>query len=588
MKRMILGIFIGLLLALGLLVGGIWGLVRLAGRGELEVPAQALLVLDWSGSLPGHQISPMDANLGTPVTLSRVTEAIRQAASRPEIQALLIDRHLELPREYLSELDAAVAEFRRQGKPVLAHSELGIGTSYLAACLADEVALSPSVSGGLVLPGPRVSLTYMADGLAKLGIKVHVLHQGEAKGFGEQYARQEMSAPVRQNLGGLVDDLLAEELRWVGSRRGVDAALLHAELVRPERLWLTPQEAVELGLADTLLSRPAWEDRLEERFPGARRLSLSSWISSRRMMPTPGRDLTPDVDNHIAVLWAEGSIVPGISESAQVQIQSRAMIEAIRALAEADAVQAVVLRVESPGGSALAAEEIYQELVKLGERKPLWVSAGPMAASGGYYLAVPGRQLWISPFSVVGSIGVVGLLPDLSAGAKRLGLNPQVVAPLPAARLGNLGHPVEAATLAAMESRMALIYGEFRSRVLAHRPFSEEQLAPLAGGRVWAGRRAVELGLADHLGNLQDCLGSLQAELGGRDLPVRHYPRQKSLLTLLMEGSLRPRDLLPGAALGPAVQALGGGDLVSVLEREPARLADPRWSLRAELPLRLE
>ncbi|MFA7331293.1 MAG: S49 family peptidase [Candidatus Delongbacteria bacterium] len=586
MKRLFLGVFLGLLLAVGLLVAGVWGLMRMAGGQELQLADNSLLVLDWSGPLPGHQIHPADADFGTPVTLSHVSAAIREAAGRPEITGILIERNLELPREYLQELGGALESFRQAGKPVWAHLELGYGSSYLAACLADTLALSPSASGGLILPGPSVSRLYMSEALKRLGVRMHVLHQGDAKSYGEEYIQQTMSPAVRENLGLLVEDLLGEELAWIGARRHVEPARLRQELGRPERVWLSPSEARGLGLVDTLLSRADWDDAVEARFPGHSRLSISDWIGSRRQLPSQGEPKITTQD-HVAVLWAEGNIVPGLLRSAQVQVQSRAMIEQIRDLQESDAVKAVVLRVESPGGSALASEEIYQELVKLAKVKPLWISAGPVAASGGYYLALPGAQIWASPFSVLGSIGVVALVPDLSGAAGKLGLNPQGIHPLPAAKLGDLGSPVEASTLAAMNLRLGEVYAEFRSRVLAHRPLSAEQLTPVAGGRVWSGRRAVELGLADQLGDLQDCLDSLQATLGATPLPVSQYPRQESLLSLLLSGHLKPRDLLPGAQLSAGAKWLGMGDFVGQLEEEPARLGDPFWTLRAEESLLL-
>jgi protease-4 len=289
----------------------------------------------------------------------------------------------------------------------------------------------------------------------------------------------------------------------------------------------------------------------------------------------------------VAVLWAEGNIVPGMVEGAQVQIQSRAMIDLIQDLRESDAVKAVVLRVESPGGSALASEEIYQELVKLAKAKPLWVSAGPVAASGGYYLSVPGAQIWASPFSVLGSIGVVALFPDVSGAAGKLGLSAQGIHPLPASRLGDLGSPVEAATLAAMNVRLGEVYQEFRGRVLAHRPLTEDQLTPVAGGRVWGGRRALELGLADQLGGLEDCLDSLQSSLGKTPLPVAHYPQQESLFSLLLSGHLRPRDLLPLSRLEVGAKWLGAGDFVRQVQESPEHLRDPYWMLRAEESLQL-
>ena len=584
MKQVVLGVFLGLFLALVLGVLAVVGLVKLAASGEEAMPAKTLLVLDWEGLLPGHRIDATQADFNTPVTLSHVLEALQEAATREEIQGILIDRPLDVPREYLMELQEALAAFRKSGKPIYAHLDMAVAGAYMAACLADSVALSPARSGGVLLTGPNVSLLYMGEALQRLGIKVNVLHQGEAKGFGEQYAQQEMSPPVRENLGRLVEDLLLSDLEWISRSRGVDQKALRAELENPGRLWITPAEALEMGLADTLLSRSDWDEFIKVRFPDAERLSLKSWIHSRSTFTGLTQE-GPALENHVAVLWAEGEILPGGGDKTQVAIASRDMVEEIRQLAEADAVQAVVLRVESPGGSALASEEIYQELVKLAKRKPLWVSAGPVAASGGYYLSVPGAPIFATPSSVVGSIGVVALVPDVSQGARKLGLNPQSISSLPAGRLLNLGEPVDPAMLASLNRNMAGIYEEFRARVLAHRPLSPQALDPIAAGRVWAGGRARDLGLVDCLGGLGACVDSLQLTLGGTPLPIHHYPRQLNLMELLLSGNLRPWDLLPAGKLERAAALVGVPSLLRAVEEDPRRLQDPRWMLRAEAPI---
>jgi len=179
----------------------------------------------------------------------------------------------------------------------------------------------------------------------------------------------------------------------------------------------------------------------------------------------------------------------------------------------------------------------------------------------------------------------VALVPDLSGSAAKLGLSSQGIHPLPAARLGDLGSPVDAVILAAMEARLGEVYAEFRSRVLTHRPLDEVALARADGGRVWSGRRARELGLVDQLGTLAQCLDSLQVDLGGAVLPVIHYPAQENLLSLLLSGRLRPRDLLPlagGASWKESILPAGAAPWLRRLEEEPARLADPSWMLRAE------
>lgn len=554
MKKFFGGLMAGLLLAVLLLVGGVFSLVKWAGRqNEPTVTQGSLLVFDWNGTLSGHQVEPSQAGLFAPVTLSTVLGALDEAARDERVQGLLIDGSPRLPREYLHEIGQAVDRFRAAGKPVLAHLELGMDGSYGLACLADKVALSGSASGGLFLRGPAVETLYMREGLERLGVEMRVLHVGEAKGFGERYVLDEMSAPVRENLGLLVADLFDEEARWIAEHRGLEVEPVRQALLKPDRLGISPQEALELGLVDELCSRAEWKDRVEEQFGEADRVSLSAWIRARPQWPSAEGSASED---HVAVVWAEGGIVPGFSGGSQVEINSRKLVELLEELREDESVKGVVLRVESGGGSALASDEIYLELARLDETKPLHVSMGTVAASGGYYISAPARRIWISPFSVTGSIGVVAVLPDFSGSAGKLGLSPQGIQPTALARLSAIGNPLDEAALAGLETQLQKIYAEFAGRVLAHRPIDRDALGPIAGGRVWSGRRAIELGLADGLGTLADAVDSLRAELGRPGLPVRHLPRVRSLLESLLDGDIKPGDLLPGFAALPALAAV--------------------------------
>jgi protease IV len=588
MKKFFGGVLTGVLLVVLAMVLGMVGLFHWVGRqAEPAIADKSVLVFDLKGLLPGHQIEPASADLFAPLSLSTVLHALDEAARDPRIVGMLIEGSPRLPRQYLEELKVAVDGFRAEGKPVLAHLELGFDGSYGLACLADRIALSPSVSGGLFLAGPSVESLYMRAGLEKLGVELRVLHVGEAKGFGEKYAADRMSPAVRENLGLLVEDLFDEQLRWIAEHRGVERETLRRVLLEPGRLSIAPREALELGLVDQVASRAAWVEAVHEQFDEAPRLSLSRWIRSRPQWPSRLEPEGAAGGEHLAVVWAEGGIVPGAGEGGGVEISSRRFVTLLEKLREDEQTLAVLLRIESGGGSALASDEICRELQRLAERKPLHVSIGPVAASGGYYIAAPARRIWASPGSVTGSIGVVALLPDLSSAAGKLGLTPQGIQPTALARLAAPGNPLEEATVAGLSAQLDKIYAEFTGRVLEHRPIARDELAAIAGGRVWSGRRALDLGLVDTLGTLSEAVDALRHELERPDLRLRHLPRVRSLVEQLLEGELKPGDLLPGLA-GADLQDLDPtlGELLH--SRTDGDAASAAWSgLRAEWGWRL-
>ncbi len=588
MKKFILGIFTGLILVLLLIFLGVFALSRYLGAPSDPVRGETLLELKWPGSLPGHRISPLDSDLKAPLNLSGLRRAVRDAAGDERIRALLITGGVEIRREHIAELAEAVESFRALGKPVLAHLESGFDNAYLLACLADRVSLSPSAAGGLYLAGAALGANYMKELLDKLGIRVHVLHAGQAKQFGEEYSRDSMSPAVRENLELLVEDILREEVNWIAARRGIETAAVEALFTEPGRLSIGPAEALELGLVDALETRSQWESWLEQEFGGARRLAAASLLGGSSF-PLAHRPKEEVLKDHVAVLWAEGGIMPaGVGEYRH--LRSDVFTEQIRELADREAVRAVVLRVESPGGSALASEEIYQELLQLDAEKPLVVSMGPVAASGGYYISAPARKIWVSPFSITGSIGVAALLPDLSGAWDKLGLTADGVFPTTLSRLLMPGLEPEPEALRSLRDLLGRIYGEFKDRVTARRSFPPARMEELAGGRVWSGRRAVELGLADYLGGLDAAVAGAAKLAGATGLETVHYPPVMNLLELLLAGELNPRDLLPLAA-GPAQELLanlaGADPLLARYVEELAggrasSLPDPALLLRTE------
>jgi protease-4 len=580
MKKFLLGVLVGVLLLIMLVVGGGIALVSQFGGGSKELSGSYLLELSWADTLPGHQVDPMEAGMDAPVVLSTLSDALRQAAKDPLIAGVLIEKNLGINREYLQELKEPLLELRKAGKPIFAHLELGAGSGYLLAAAADQLSISASSAGGVSYTGPVLGSFYMREALDKLGIRMHVLHEGEAKGYGEQYTLNEMSPAVRENLLALMEAYYELDLRWLSEMRDVELARLKSELEREDRLFFTPSQALKAGLVDRLESRDAWLSNLDEQFPDAKRISLSDWIGHLHPMEPFAHSVEINPEDHVAVLWAEGAIQPGKNKSGQIAIHSISMMEQIRELKEAESVKGVILRVESPGGSALACEEIFRALGELAKSKPLWTSMGRVAASGGYYISLPAETIYLNPSTVVGSIGVVGMIPELGELYSKLGLHYQQFGLTPMGNLSQAGDSFTPAQLDQISASMGIVYQEFRDHVADRRPVNPEEYKIWAEGRVFAGLKGIELKLADRAGTLEDCLLAFQTEKELTGLPVEHYPRQKNLFDQILSGELNPRDLLPGASLAGRAEEL-------VEEAGRSIELDPSTQLRMEWPFKL-
>jgi protease IV len=561
MKKYFFGLFSGIVLVIILIVAGFAALLsNLAGDTAVKSD-NSVMLLKWGDLLPGHGLSPMDANLNAPLTLTTVRESIINAANDPAVKAILIDGRAPMRGEHVLELASALEVFQANGKQILAHLDSGSDNSYMLASLADRISLSPSAAGGLMLFGPRLENYYMRDALDKLGIKVNVVHVGEAKGFGERYSRQDMSTPVKENLSLLINDLFSESLEWISANRNTKKDDLKAAITAENRLSFLPEEVLEMGLVDFLETRSEWKDYIDSEFDNP------DWISPADLL-SPSQPFGPSArpvgcfQPHIAVLWAEGAIYPGSIRESSGRINSTKLIKNIRDLAEDDNVKAMIFRIESPGGSALASEEIYQELLAFSQIKPLIASMGTVAASGGYYIAAPAKEIWLSPFSVTGSIGVVSTIPDVSGAAGKLGINTEGIYLTEFSRFFALGKPVQEKHLQLFQAKMAVIYKEFKQRVLAHRPLDENSLEAVAGGKVWSGRRAIELGLADKIGGLDAVIASTRKSMDSAEMPTVNYPLPMTLFDMISQGNFSPRDFIPSADLGEMLAGSGFDDPV--------------------------
>jgi protease-4 len=569
-------------------------LVLAFGGGEeaAVVPDGAALVLELDGPLLETAPKPdpialllQDEDAPRPVALRDVREALDRAAGDARIGALVLDlsRFPGGPPASLRALGDAIDAFKDSGKPVVvAADSLAQGQYYLASH-ADQLYLDPM--GQILLTGFAMQPVYFADALDRLRVDVNVFRVGTYKSAVEPFLRNDMSDAAREDARALVQGLWDEWRDVVAGNRGLPPAALDALIdEQPDRLRDMDGDlarlALEAGLVDELLPRDARRARLEDLVGtaedglGWRRVGHRAYLKNVRLGDLPATDER----SRVAVVVAEGNITGG-SDDDEIG-ESTAMM--IRKAREADDVAAIVLRVNSPGGSAFFSEVIRREL-ELAQvaGKPVVASMGGIAASGGYWISATADRILAEPETITGSIGIFGILPTFQDSADALGVHSDGVGTHALSGANNLLEPLSPALREVLQQSVERGYERFLDTVARGRDMTPEAVDAIAQGRVWTGRSAVELGLVDGLGGL-DAATAEAAELAGLDRwRVDWMEPERSARERLLEQLLAgpAGTALRGALGGPSAErmrlalewAAGPLDLVAAL-RDPGDL----------------
>ena len=415
----------------------------------------------------------------------------------------------------LAELRTAIAAFKLSGKPVLARGERFTQGQYYLASVADEVHVGPD--GFVLLQGLARYVTYFRGALDKLGIDVRVFRVGKYKSFSEPFTRADMSAADREASRDLLDGLWGVVREDIAASRHITTAALD-EYVNgfAAALSATGGDAVraarDAGLVDRASTRDEWRDLLVARVGAGgdgedfRHVAVDDYLAAVRAA-------RPHADDKVAVLVAQGAIVDGSDTESAVGGDSLAHL--IRAAREDDRVKALVLRVDSPGGSAWASEVIRRELELTRQAgKPVVASMSSVAASGGYWIAVGADEIWANRSTLTGSIGVFALFPEFVDGLKRLGITVDGVATGPLAGAFDPRRPLDPAAAQALQLGIDHAYQRFLETVAKARDMSVAEVDTVARGRVWTGEAADKLGLVDQIGGVDDAIAAAAARAG--------------------------------------------------------------------------
>lgn len=538
-----------------LAAGALAALVALGGR-DASAPAfdkGSYLVLNLSTNFTD---APVELDLGPlgggaeSVQLRTATRALRAAAKDERIAGVYLTGDLS-PADFgsgyaaLRELRAALEEFRGAGKPVQAYLTQATTRTYYVASAADNVALDPY--GMILMPGLASQPMFFAGLFEKYGVNVQVTRVGKYKSAVETFTRRDMSPENREEVTQLLGDIWQEVLADIARTRRLEMAGIQ-EVVDREGL-IRAQPALEAKLVDRIAYRDEIFEDLKARTGRAgsrepfRQVALAQYVKQLKDGGAePGR--MAGAKGRIAIVYAEGEIVDG--EGQIGEIGGSELSRTLRRLRQDSNVKAVVLRVNSPGGSASASEVIQREVRLIREVKPLIVSMGSYAASGGYWISAPADRIFAESSTITGSIGVFGLQFDVQRLASDFGVSFDTVKTGRFADALTITRAKTPEEMAVLQRMVDWIYAEFVTKVAEGRKLTAEQVEAIAQGRVWSGREALARGLVDEIGGLEAAVAHAAKRAGlGENPRVTEYPRQKEFIEALQEIIERR---LPGAA----------------------------------------
>lgn len=511
----------------------------LASQAEQVKPigANSVLHLKLNQLLPeltnNAEIDPFDLENQKVLGVSDITYAIEQAAQDDRIQGIFIEVDM-LPAGFASAgvIREALDQFKaKSGKFIIAYSKYYTQGAYYLSSVADEIYVHPV--GIVDFRGFGAQIPFFKNMLDKLGVKIQVFYAGKFKSATEPYRRSDMSPENKEQLREYIQAFYDKLLNDISASRNISKAELHR--IADNYLAGDVQQARELGIVDFVGYR---DDALAsirvkmglEDDDKVKTVSLVEFFNNH-----PHRiDLS--IKNKIAVVYAEGNIVDG--KGGLGAVGDEKYVKIINDLRKDDRVKAVVLRVNSPGGSAMASESIWRALTRLKEAgKPLVVSMGDYAASGGYYISCPADSIFTQDATLTGSIGVFSLIPSVeSLMTDKLGITFDSVKTGHFATGIGIIHPLDERESRFMQNRTNELYRLFKTRVSEGRDISPEEVEEIAQGRVWVGAKAVELGLADEVGGLDDAIASA-ARLADieDDYRISNYPTVKEPLIEFIE-----------------------------------------------------
>jgi protease-4 len=592
MLASMLGTFLVGAILIFILIGTIAAMATMAGSGKSHaVKDNSVLRITFDKEIKDRgNKDDLDLDFGpfsgnTHIGLNTILASLENAKTDDKIKGIYLDLVMvNAGFGSLKEIRDKIIEFKQEsGKPVIAHSEFYTQAAYYLATAADDIYLQPK--GDVDYRGLASEPMFLKGLFEKLEIDIQLVRgsNNKFKAFGETFTEDKMSEPNREQIRMLLKDFWNEHLAAVSTSRNVSIDRLN--VIADSMLVRSDISAAQLNFITGAKYHDEVHTIMRERMglDADKKIEFADLKDYSKSFSHPTKNpkdktSTTSGKNKLAVIYAEGSIASGEDEDGT--IGSTSLGETLRDVREDDDVKAVVFRVNSPGGSALASEIIWREVKLIAEKKPIVVSMGDVAASGGYYISAPATKIYAQPTTITGSIGVFGMIPNMQGFFNnKLGITFDVEKTHKYADMLTVSRALSDEELRIIQLYVDDIYGTFKERVAEGRRLSVEMVDSIGQGRVWSGTEAKRLGLVDEMGGLEEAIAEAArlAELGD-DYKQVELPEQKDFLEKLME------DLNANAKIWAATQVLGTEDLEMLSQYKRIQEAKKSFGIQARMP----
>lgn len=496
-----------------------------------------------------NPLSKLGGETTQQIALDQALQALEKAAKNDKIEGIYMEGGIlsAYPAE-VQELRQALLKFKKSGKWIIAYADTYSRSAYYLCSVADKVYLNPI--GMLDWSGLSSNPMFFTGLMKKLGIKMQVFKVGTYKSAVEPYIAEQMSDANREQVSSYQQSIWNNMLKDVAKSRKTTAEALNS-LADSLTILSGPEASVKGGLVDKL----CYQDEVKKILKNKAKMEEDECLRFVSISDVAlSEELNDKVDDEIAVYYAYGEIKEDITGgfAQESAITSKQMTKDLQELREDDDVKAVVLRVNSPGGSAYASEQIWREVQLLSKEKPVIVSMGALAASGGYYISCGANKIFAEPTTLTGSIGIFGMIPDATELlTDKLGLSFDVVKTNAHSDFGAMGRPLNESECRLMQAHINQGYELFTGRVAQGRKISQDSVKAVAEGRVWTGEQAMKIGLVDKLGNLNDAIAAAAKAAKIEKYSVGRYPEPAPwFASLLQEKKADYMDSQMRSALG--------------------------------------
>ena len=588
--KTVLAVIIGLFasLCLMLLTFIVIASVSSQGEGELEVKPNSVLELHFKEPVyefsEAIRIKDFNFEVAKDNTLPAILRAIKYAKTDDNIKGIVISSVEGVQgKAHLANIHKAVADFKTSGKFVYAFSESASQYDYFLQSVADSIFVG--TLGSVEVKGLSAEVLYLKDFEDKTGVKMEVFRHGKYKSAVEPFLENKMSEANREQIGTYLQSLWESYLSEVTQSRNLSRESLNKAA---DSLWgRTAEQALKHHLVDRIAFRDEFENSLckatgSKEWKDIRLIPIERY--TKEVTEKHQKEALKRIKNDkIAVIFCDGEIIDGKSQKGRVGNET--IIASLRSAKEDKSIKAIILRVNSPGGSGLASKLIHREIELTQKVKPVYTSMGNVAASGGYYIACNSKRIFADKETLTGSIGVFGLIPNIKALADKWGINGEQVQTHPNALTYSFFEETSEKTKEVISEGIELFYQKFVQRVADGRKLTWNQVDSLAQGRVWTGVDALKNGLIDQIGDLNN---TIEYVAGENKLPKDYIVLSYPIIEMEVEDYLKARwNSSTKAELQALLREEIGKETYDQLQRIKAHMR-VQGSLQARIPFNLE